>query len=107
MFDFLALHDENIDINNLDLVDENKPYKHIKINSDWTVKKLQQQFIKDGKLIYELPTLKQIQDEVKANLAKVWDEEKRFSFPHKHYVDLTRKLYDVKCEMLKNYEAKN
>lgn len=107
MFDFLALHDENIDINNLDLVDENKPYKHIKINSDWTVKKLQQQFIKDGKLIYELPTLKQIQDEVKNNLAKVWDEEKRFSFPHKHYVDLTRKLYDVKCEMLKNYEAKN
>lgn len=107
MFDFLALHDENIDINNLDLVDENKPYKHIKINNDWTVKKLQQQFIKDGKLIYELPTLKQIQDEVKANLAKVWDEEKRFSFPHKHYVDLTRKLYDVKCEMLKNYEAKN
>ena len=107
MFDFLALHDEEIDIKNLDLVDENKPYKHIKINNDWTVKRLQQQFIKDGKLIYELPTLKQIQDEVKANLAKVWDEEKRFSFPHKHYVDLTRKLYDVKCEMLKNYEAKN
>ena len=107
MFDFLALHDEEIDINNLDLVDENKPYKHIKINNDWTVKRLQQQFIKDGKLIYELPTLKQIQDEVKNNLAKVWDEEKRFSFPHKHYVDLTRKLYDVKCEMLKNYEAKN
>lgn len=107
MFDFLALHDEEIDINNLDLVDENKPYKHIKINNDWTVRRLQQQFIKNGKLIYELPTLKQIQDEVKANLAKVWDEEKRFSFPHKHYVDLTRKLYDVKCEMLKNYEAKN
>lgn len=107
MFDFLALHDEEIDIKNLDLVDENKPYKHIKINNDWTVKRLQQQFIKDGKLIYELPTLKQIQDEVKNNLAKVWDEEKRFSFPHKHYVDLTRKLYDVKCEMLKNYEAKN
>lgn len=107
MFDFLALHDEEIDIKNLDLVDENKPYKHIKINNDWTVKRLQQQFIKDGKLIYELPTLKQIQDEVKNNLAKVWDEEKRFSFPHKHYVDFTRKLYDVKCEMLKNYEAKN
>ena len=107
MFDFLALHDEEIDIKNLDLVDENKPYKHIKINNDWTVKRLQQQFIKNGKLIYELPSLKEIQDEVKANLAKVWDEEKRFSFPHKHYVDLTRKLYDVKCEMLKNYEAKN
>lgn len=106
IFDFLALHDEEITIDNLDLVDENKPYKHIKINSDWTIKKLQQQFIKDGKLIYELPTLKQIQDEVKDNLSKVWDEEKRFSFPHKHYVDLTRKLYDVKCEMLKNHEAK-
>ncbi len=107
MFDFLALHDEKIDIHTLDLVDENKPYKHIKINSNWSAERLQQQFIKDGKLVYELPSLQQIQDDVKANLAKVWDEEKRFSYPHKHYVDLTRKLYDVKCEMLKNYEGKN
>ena len=107
MFDFLALHDEKIDIHTLDLVDENKPYKHIKINSNWSIERLQQQFIKEGKLIYELPSLQQIQDDVKANLAKVWDEEKRFSYPHKHYVDLTRKLYDVKCEMLKNYEGIN
>ncbi|MCI5774089.1 MAG: nicotinate phosphoribosyltransferase [Erysipelotrichaceae bacterium] len=107
MFDFLALADEKIDIQSLELVDENKPYKKITIDPSWYVEKIQYQFIKDGELIYELPTLKQIQDDVKLNLAKVWDEEKRFSFPHKHYVDLTRKLYDVKCEMLKNYEGKN
>ena len=32
---------------------------------------------------------------------KLWDEVKRFENPHNYYVDLSRKLWNLKNEMLK------
>lgn len=105
MFDFLATHDEEVDINNLDVVDEDKPWKIIKVDPKWTIKPLQTQIFKDGELVYDMPSLDEIKQSVKDNLSHVWDEEKRFTYPHKHYVDLTRKLYDIKRGLLSKYEA--
>ena len=31
----------------------------------------------------------------------LWDETKRLFYPHKVYVDLSRKLYDAKAELIK------
>lgn len=99
MFDILALHDEVVD-HNVELVDQEKPWKHITINPEWTIKELHVPIIKEGKLVYDLPSIHMIQATVKDNLMHVWDEEKRFANPHKHYVDLTKKLYDIKNELL-------
>ena len=30
----------------------------------------------------------------------LWDEVKRFDNPHRYYVDLSQKLYDIKQELL-------
>lgn len=54
--------------------------------------------------MYELPTLKEIQQKVKDQLsASVWPEEQRFENPHTHYVDLSMELYRTKQEMLEKY----
>ena len=31
---------------------------------------------------------------------KIWEEVKRFENPHKYYVDLSQKLWDIKQHML-------
>lgn len=105
MFDVLAGAEELIDIATLDVVDQEQPWKKIPINPLWSIKELQIQFISKGKLIVELPTLSEIRQFVTDNLNHVWDEEKRFENPHKHYVDLTRELFNVKTDLLSKVKA--
>ena len=37
----------------------------------------------------------------------LWDEVKRFENPHRYYVDLSRKLWDIKQELLMNRGKNN
>ena len=68
-------------------------------------KPLQVTIFENGKLVYDKPTLKEIQAFVKKQLAdEIWEEEQRFYNPHIHYLDLSQKLYDVKKELLSGVE---
>lgn len=100
MIDVLALYDETID-HNTPLVDPNKPYKRYYIDPKAKIEKLNIPIIEQGRLIYDLPSLKAIKENTKTNLKRVWDEEKRFHHPHRHYVDLSEKLYQIREELLK------
>ncbi len=99
--DFLAMYDEKIDFSKpVSYVDPVKPWKKLKFeNVD--VKELQVPIFKDGKLVYNTPTLDEIKEFVTYQLdSQVWEEEQRFENPHTHYVDLSQKLYDIKSGML-------
>jgi nicotinate phosphoribosyltransferase len=64
-------------------------------------KPLQVTIFKDGELVYKNPSLKEIQQFVKDQLAnEIWEEEQRFYNPHIHYLDLSQKLYEMKKELL-------
>ena len=64
--------------------------------------KLHKTIFKDGELVYQLPKLEEIREYVQYQLANtVWEEEQRFENPHLHYVDLSRKLYALKEDLLK------
>ena len=64
-------------------------------------KPLQVTVFKDGELVYENPSLKDIQTYVKEQLKnEIWEEEQRFANPHIHYLDLSKKLYQVKDDLL-------
>ena len=54
-----------------------------------------------GKLVYELPTLEQIRSYCLAQVDTLWDEVKRFDNPHTYYVDLSKKLWNIKYNLLK------
>ena len=90
-------------------VDDSKPYAFIDPARPWkkmhfknsTMKPLQVTIFKDGELVYEQPSLPEIQAYVKKQLAEdVWEEEQRFANPHIHYLDLSKKLYEVKEQLL-------
>ena len=90
-------------------IDMNKPYRFVdplepwKVRSftDCTAKPLQKLIIKQGKLNTELPTVREIQSFVKDQLVnEIWPEEQRFENPHRHYVDMSPKYYEMKMDML-------
>ncbi len=68
--------------------------------SDYTVRKLHVDVIKDGKLVYNFPSLKEVKAYAQAELESFWDEYKRLDKPHVYKVDLSDQLYDLKKSML-------
>lgn len=99
--DLLTLYDEEVDVSKpYPYVDPVKPWKKMKFeNVD--VKELQVPIFKNGMLVYDKPSLKEIKDYVSYQLDKqVWEEEQRYENPHTHYIDLSKKLYEVKESML-------
>ena len=68
--------------------------------TDYFVKPLQVEVIRQGKLVYDLPTLSEIKSYAKEQLNGFWDEYKRLDSPHLFKVDLSDELYELKRRML-------
>lgn len=60
----------------------------------------------DGKLVYELPTIKEIQNYVKKNLNLLWDEYKRILNPTLYPVDLSQACWDNKMANIEKVRQK-
>lgn len=99
--DFIGLRSEKpIDTSKpLVLTHPTERWKKI-IFTDYTVRPLQVEVIKDGKLVYELPTLKEIKAYAQQEMDSFWDEYKRLDSPHLFKVDLSDELYELKRSML-------
>lgn len=102
--DLLTMYDEEVDDTKpFPYVDPVKPWKKMQFeNVD--IRELQKVIFQDGKLVYDKPALDDIRQYVQEQLKEqVWEEEQRYENPHIHYVDLSKKLYDVKEKMLEAY----
>jgi nicotinate phosphoribosyltransferase len=99
--DELCVYDEIIDESKPRILfDPNATWK-TKTLTDFTAKELQVPVFKNGRLVYDLPPLAQIRSHCTEQVNLLWDEMKRFEYPHKYYVDLSQKLWDIKHELLK------
>jgi nicotinate phosphoribosyltransferase len=91
-----------------EILDENKPHTIFDPNAAWkqktltnfTVRELQVPVFQNGKLVYALPKLQDIQTYCLSQLDTLWDEVRRFENPHTYYVDLSRELWDLKQRLL-------
>ncbi len=99
--DIVALADEEIDENEYEIFDPQAPWKKKTLNN-YYVKPLAKKIYDGGKLVYKSPTLSEIATYKKAQLNTIWEEVKRLDNPQKFYVDLSKKLWDLKDNMLKN-----
>ena len=100
--DLLTVYDEVIDEGEpLEIFDPIETWK-TKILTDFTAKELLVPIFKNGECVYTPPAIGQVRDYCKAQIMTLWDEVKRFENPHRYYVDLSRKLWDIKHELLKN-----
>ncbi len=74
--------------------------------TDYRVKTLHCDIIRDGKLVYNMPPLKDIKKYTEQELSTFWDEYKRLDKPHVYKVDLSDELYDLKTGMLEKIRGK-
>ena len=105
--DQLCVYDETIDENEpLELFDPVQVWK-TKTVTNFTARELLIPIFKGGECVYECPSIHEIRDYCKAQIMTLWDEVKRFENPHKYYVDLSRKLWDIKQGLLMNRGKNN
>ncbi|WP_027179433.1 nicotinate phosphoribosyltransferase [Maridesulfovibrio bastinii] len=99
--DLITLADEIIDTEKpYRYVDPEKPWKNRQF-SNFKIKELQCQMIKNGKRIYPPKDIEEIRKHVEAQLKnEIWKEEQRFSNPHKHYLDMSPEYYEQKMNIL-------
>jgi len=69
---------------------------------NYTVKPLQELIFENGNLVYHEPNFNSIVENAKKELDTLWDEVKRIKNPHRYYVDLSQKLWDLKNHLLEN-----
>lgn len=56
---------------------------------------------REGKRVYELPSINSIREKVKQELAFFHSGVKRFLYPHEYPVGMEKKLYDKKLELIR------
>ncbi len=104
--DLITVYDEEIDETQpLEIFDPVHTWKR-KTLVDYYAINLLKPIFKDGKRVYDLPTLEEIRAYCQSQLDTLWDELKRFEFPHKYYVDLSLKLWEIKDQLIKDQAEK-
>lgn len=104
--DVLCLFDEEIDEKEpYEIFDPEHTWKR-RIVTDFHAEKLLVQVFKNGKRVYNSPNIHEIKEFCQSQVEKLWDEVKRFENPHKYYVDLSKKLWSIKHELLEKYSVK-
>ena len=98
--DVITLHDE--------VIDESKPFLlfdpvHVwkkKWVENFTAVPICKRIFDKGELVYEIPSIQEAKSFCATEIDKLWDEVKRFENPHKYYVDLSQKLWNIKQNLL-------
>ena len=105
--DMIAKADEVVDMSRpFRYVDPTKPWKNRYFENCRAIE-LQKQIIRNGELVYDMPTLDEIAAYVKRQLSEeIWEEEQRFEYPHLHYLDMTPDYYEMKMQLLNDLSMK-
>ena len=97
----ITLADEVLPDDDLVLFSPTETWKKTKLSKgEWYAKEILIPIFIDGECVYDLPTTNEIKEFCKEEMNTSWDECKRFSNPHTYYVDLSKKLFDLKMELL-------
>ncbi|WP_024832336.1 nicotinate phosphoribosyltransferase [Ruminiclostridium josui] len=99
--DQLCVYDEIIDQKkDLEIFDPDATWKR-KTITDFTAKELLVPIFIGGKKVYNVPSIQETRKYCMEQIDSLWDEVKRFEFPHEYYVDLSQKLWDIKHKLIK------
>lgn len=100
--DLICLVDEKFDEKDpLLLFDPNEPWKKTKLaGGSYTLRELMIPVFRGGECCYTSPKVMDIRAYCQEELNTLWEETRRLVNPHKVYVDLSSKLYDIKISLL-------
>ena len=98
--DELCVYDESVDDSKPHTIfDPNATWK-TKTLTDFTARELLVKVFENGECVYDCPSIDKIAEYCRGQLDLLWDEVKRFENPHDYYVDLSKKLYEIKSILL-------
>lgn len=96
-----AIYDVNADLSKgCYILDPLDPTRHKQILENTEFRDLLEPIFRDGQLVYKRPTLHDIRDNAKKELAHFHDGIKRFFNPHQYAVGMEKSLYDQKLELI-------
>lgn len=100
--DLICLEEEQLSEDEpLLLFDPSEPWKKTKLKpGSFTVRELMIPVFKAGECVYTSPKVMDIRSYCMKELDTLWEETKRLVNPHQIYVDLSKKLYDMKIALL-------
>mgnify|MGYP002533988349 CR=1 FL=1 len=99
--DLLCVYDETLDESKpLEIFDPQNTWKR-KTLTNYHLRELLVPVFQNGECVYTSPSAADIRSYCASQTDKLWDEVKRFENPHAYYVDLSKKLWDIKQEMLR------
>ena len=105
--DLIALADEEFSSKDpLLLFDPIETWKKTLLpGGSYSMRELLVPVFRKGDCVYESPSVKEIQNICRRELNTLWEESKRFEYPHQTYVDLSRKLWNLKNNLLERYQT--
>ena len=98
--DEICLRDEVVDPAQPHTIFDQYATWKTKTLTDYSVRELLEPIFRNGELVYQLPSLPDINKYCAEQLDTLWEEVMRFENPHTYYVDLSQKLWDVKRQLL-------
>jgi len=104
--DVVALYDEIIDKDRYTLIHPIDTWK-TKVITNYVVRELQVPIFKGGTLVYQEPTVTEKRDYCNKEFKTLYPEITRLSNPHEYYVDLSKKLLDLKNKMINEHRERN
>lgn len=105
--DLICLADETFDTSkNLRLFDSLETWKRTTLKGGtYTMRELLVKVFEKGTCIYQSPKVMEIQEYCTREKNTLWNETKRFAYPHEVYVDLSDELFDMKRKILNEYSG--
>ena len=98
--DLLCLEDEIIDENEYEIFDEKDVWKNKKL-TNYVVKEMLHPIFINGKQVYEVPSVNESKEYCKKQLETIYPEIRRLFNPSKYYMDLSKQLYDLKYNLIR------
>lgn len=100
--DLICLVDEEYSEDKpLMLFDPSEPWKKTNLKpGEFTLREIMVPVFADGECVYESPSVMEMQQVCKNEINTLWEETRRLYNPHKVYVDLSPRLYDIKIALL-------
>ncbi len=101
--DYITIRGEKLSVENgLTIFDPVETWKK-KYLQNISAKPMLKQIFDKGKLVYQVPRLEEMRSYCLEQVELLWDEVKRFEYPHRYYVDLSFSLWDIKNAMLASF----
>ena len=103
--DVIVLADEFIPKDKYTLISPNFEYKQTTI-TNYNVRELQVPIYVDGIQVYELPNIDERKEYCNQEFDTIYPEIKRSMNPHEYYVDLSKKLLELKKQLIESTKGK-